>query len=102
MKENSLFDKKSLQLITARNPDWKELAKDCVAFANAQGGEIHIGIEDDVDFPDKNQKIADNLIQKVNKIIPQQTINVGIKAEKCIAGNRGEFIKLRIFRSAQT
>jgi len=102
MKENSLFDKKSLQLITAKSPAWKELAMDCVAFANAQGGEIHIGIEDNAELPDKNQRINNDLIHKINKIIPQQTINVGIKAEKCSAENGGEFIKLRIFRSAQT
>ena len=68
--------------IDCRNPEWKELAKDCVAFADAQGGEIHIGIEDNERLPDKNQKIDDALVQQINKIIPQQTLNAGIKAEK--------------------
>lgn len=102
MRENSLFDKKSLQLIDCRNPDWKGLAKDCVAFANAQGGEIHIGIEENEHLPDKNQRIDDALVQRINKTIPQLTLNVGIKADKSIAENKGEFVRLRIFRSAQT
>lgn len=37
MKENSLYDKKSLREITGKNADWNEVAKDCVAFSNAQG-----------------------------------------------------------------
>lgn len=48
-QEGQLVDKKSLRAITGRNPDWDALAKDCVAFANAQGGHLLIGIEDDAD-----------------------------------------------------
>jgi hypothetical protein len=29
---------KSLRLLTRDKPDWAELARDCVGFANAQGG----------------------------------------------------------------
>lgn len=45
MKENSLYDKKSLREITGKNADWNEVAKDCVAFSNALGGVINYGIE---------------------------------------------------------
>lgn len=38
MEENSLYDKKSLREITGKSADWNEVAKDCVAFSNAQGG----------------------------------------------------------------
>ena len=47
MKENSSLDKKSLSIIDGKKADWKELAKDCVCFANGVGGKILIGIEDD-------------------------------------------------------
>ena len=50
MKEGSLFDRKSLKTIIGKRADFNELAKDCVAFANAKGGHIHIGIEDDCIF----------------------------------------------------
>lgn len=98
MLENSEFDKKSLLLITDK-PDWKELAKDCVCFANGFGGEIHIGIQDDEDLPPATQKVTDSLVEKINKTIPQLTVNVGISARKEVAENGGEFIVLNIYRS---
>lgn len=52
MKENSLYEKKSLKEITGKTADWNEVAKDCVAFSNAQGGIIDYGIEDDGDEQD--------------------------------------------------
>jgi len=44
--ENQSVDYKSLRVITGKTADWGELAKDCVAFASAQGGRLLIGIED--------------------------------------------------------
>lgn len=40
MKENSLYDKKSLRAIYGPKADFREISKDCVGFANAQGGVI--------------------------------------------------------------
>ena len=40
MKENTLYDKKSLKTVVRKTADFPELAKDCVAFSNAQGGGI--------------------------------------------------------------
>ena len=51
MNETQYNEKKSLRLFTNNNPDWRSLAKDCVCFANARGGIIVIGIEDNEDFP---------------------------------------------------
>ena len=45
MLENNELDKKSIRLIQGSNPAWYDLAKDCVAFANAYGGKILIGHE---------------------------------------------------------
>lgn len=45
MTENNQVDKKSLRVLTKNNPDWNELAKDAVCFANAYGGRLLIGIE---------------------------------------------------------
>ncbi len=48
MKENKNIDHKSLRFLKGAKPDWDELAKDGVCFANGSGGVILIGIEDGV------------------------------------------------------
>jgi len=78
MIENQQYDKKSLMIITKRNPDWKELAKDCVCFDNANGGKIWIGINDDKDLPVENQKIDFQLLHIILRQILNRTINVSI------------------------
>ena len=102
MEENSHFDKKSLKIVSGSTADWAELAKDCVCFANGVGGVIYIGIEDENDEPDSTQKIKASTVDKINKTIPQRTINVGITTSKVTHKNGGEYIKLQIFRSSQT
>lgn len=101
MKENSHFDKKSLKTITTK-ADWKELAKDCVCFANGVGGKILIGIEDEANEPDPIQKIDPDLIEKINKTIPGLTLNVGIIPQIITHENGGEYIELSVLRSKQT
>lgn len=102
MKENSILDKKSLSIITGKTADWKELAKDCIAFANSAGGKIIIGVEDDDTLPPSKQVISDDLIENILKRIPALTINVAIIPQKMIAENGGEYIELTVLRSAQT
>lgn len=102
MVENYNFDKKSIRIIKGASSNLKELAKDCVCFANAYGGEIHIGIEDNENEPPPNQKIPNSLIQKILKTIPSLTVNVAISAKKSIAKNGGEFIIVTVYRSSQT
>ena len=55
MVENTLYDKKSLRTVVGKTADFDELAKDCVAFANAQGGIIEIGIENNEKLPPVGQ-----------------------------------------------
>ena len=57
MKEGLKFDKKSLKTIQGKTADFDELAKDCVAFANTEGGHLAIGIEDADDVPAPEQII---------------------------------------------
>jgi len=54
--EDISYEKKSLKLFSSKNTNWKELAKDCVCFANSKGGIINIGIEDSDDIPPSEQK----------------------------------------------
>lgn len=100
MKENSLYDKKSIRSILGKNPDFKEIAKDCVAFSNAEGGIIDFGIEDDDELPKEGQKIPDDLDVILENRIKGLTQNVYIKAERMIAQNGGQFLRLIIKRSS--
>ncbi len=103
MEENKNIDKKSLKFLKGKNTDWDELAKDCVSFANAQGGFIYIGIEDAATLPPEKQKIADrNQPEIIQKNISQRTINVSIAVTIETAENKAEFLKVQIFRNAQT
>jgi ATP-dependent DNA helicase RecG len=102
MKENQEIEKKSIRIISGGNPDWDHLARECVCFANAFGGKILIGIEDDMDSPPPNQKVNQNLPEKISKRIPEITLNVAVHPVLKKAENGGEYIELSIYRSAQT
>ncbi len=69
LNETSTRDKKSLRFITGKSPQWGELAKDVVCFANARGGHILIGIEDNDTLPPNTQSISPLLIDQLNKRI---------------------------------
>ena len=60
-QEGQLLDKKSLRSVLGKTVDWGELAKDCVAFANATGGHLLISLEDNQDIPPVGQKIPSDL-----------------------------------------
>lgn len=102
MKENSLYDKKSLRAIYGPKADFREISKDCVGFANAQGGVIDFGIEDTVDIPDVNQRIPKDLSTKLINKIAGLTVNVSVTTEKIIADNGGEYLRLFIQRNAHS
>jgi len=103
MNESKNIDKKSLRFLRGEQTDWKELAKDCVGFANAQGGFIYIGIEDKEKLPPENQKITDNSLPDIiQQNIAQRCVNVSVAVTIEIAANRAEYIKVEVFRNAQT
>lgn len=92
-------EKKSLRLFTHRNPDWGELAKDCVCFANAQGGRLPIGIEDGEAGPPPGQIIPRDLTEKVRKRIGELTVNVSAAVSIVATANGGEVLDVRVSRS---
>src|SRR5713101_3545486 len=97
--EGTESDKKSLAVLTRANPGWDDLACDCVAFANARGGCLRIGIENADELPPLDQRVNETLVEQVRKRIPQLTINVTISAQKVVAANSGESIELRVLRA---
>lgn len=98
--EGQLSDYKSLRAITGNNSEWAELAKDCVAFANAQGGQLRIGIEDGASEPPAGQSVPTELIEKVRSRIGELTVNVtvGVQLHRSIATG-GEHLVIRVSRS---
>ncbi|MBO7595505.1 MAG: putative DNA binding domain-containing protein [Bacteroidales bacterium] len=99
MEESIVYDKKSLKTVQGRTADFAELAKDCVAFANAKGGSLHIGIEDSNELPPENQRISPTLPEKIVKRINELTINVAIQPNIVTSKNGGEYIDLKVFPS---
>ena len=99
MEENSKFDKKSLKTVVGKTANFGELAKDCVAFANSNGGKLSIGIENEADLPDRNQVIPDDLPEKIVKRINELTINVAVRPEVVTVENGGQYIDLHVFPS---
>ncbi len=99
MIENQFIEKKALALITGEKPNWKELAKDCVCFANSRGGTILIGIADKAILPPPTQKIDENLPFQIQKKISENSVNVGVRPTIKSAENGGEYIELEVLFS---
>lgn len=100
MKENSLYDAKSLREITGKTANWNEVAKDCVAFSNAQGGIIEFGIEDGCNEPPENQTIDAELPVTLENTIGGKTFNVSTYTEIANYPNGSQTIKLHILRGS--
>ena len=80
--ENQHFDRKSLRKVTGKTADWPALALDCVAFANAQGGNLLIGIEDGQEAPPPGQTLSSGLTETVAKRMRELTVNVELAAAR--------------------
>lgn len=102
MKENGIYDKKSIKTVVGKTADFSELAKDCVAFSNAEGGYIDIGIEDNCLLPPESQKINEGLTTTIINKITEKTNGVVLSAEVKKAENGGEYIKLHILRNTNS
>jgi ATP-dependent DNA helicase RecG len=98
--ESQNTDFKSLRLFTRNNPDWNELAKDCVCFANARGGRILIGIEDGAQEPPADQRIPEDLLEKVRRRITELTVNVATAVQMHRSEKTGgNYLEISISRS---
>ena len=100
--ENKILDQKSLRYALGKHEDADGLACDCVGFANAAGGTILLGIEDDQDQPPASQRVADDFPDRLRKRLAQITVNVGVAARKVTAENGGELVVIQVFRNEQS
>ncbi|MCQ2122983.1 MAG: putative DNA binding domain-containing protein [Fibrobacter sp.] len=99
MNENLSYDKKSLKTVLGKTADFNELAKDCVAFANAQGGDIDIGIENTDSLPPAGQTIPEDLESSIITRLSGLAHNLILSSEILTSTNGGSYIKLHIARS---
>ena len=96
MRENQFVEKKRLEFVTGKSANWKELAKDCVCFANSRGGIIRIGISDEEIQPPLNQKIDADLAFTIKKRISENSVNVGANVSIKTSENGGEFLEIEV------
>ena len=98
--EGQACDIKSLRALTVKNPDWSGLAKDCVAFANAQGGRLLIGIEDGASEPPAGQHVPSELLDQARARIAEKTANVTMAVQlRQSPTTGGEYLELDIQRA---
>lgn len=97
--EGQLVDQKSLRAILGKAVNWGEIAKDCVAFANASGGRLLLGIEDGQTAPPANQRIPAELPNTLRRKLAERTVNVFALPVVVSAPNGGQYIELRIPRA---
>ncbi|MEK7866181.1 MAG: ATP-binding protein [Planctomycetota bacterium] len=99
--EGQTFDRKSIRYALGRQADLEALSADCVGLANANGGVIHLGVEDDADAPPQGQRVPADLPDRLRKRIAQLTVNVGLDLRTLQADNGGEFVEVRVLPNPQ-
>jgi ATP-dependent DNA helicase RecG len=98
--EGQDLERKSLRTIEGRTANWDEIARHCVAFANARGGRLLIGFEDGEAAPPVQQRIADDLIERVRRRIGELTVNVTCAVQRELSAETGgEYLRVIISRS---
>jgi ATP-dependent DNA helicase RecG len=98
-QEGQLLDQKSLRAVTGKTADWNEIAKDCIAFANATGGRLLVGVEDGQNLPPPGQQIPTDLPDTLRRKLAERTVNVTVLPNVVIATNGGQYIEMRIPRA---
>ena len=101
--EDQNKDYKSLRKAIGTKANHRDLADTCVCFANAQGGEIIIGIEDHDAAPPIHQRLKQEDLNDLIKSLRSLTdgvaiVNNGIKTHE----NGGEYFILQILPSTRT
>lgn len=80
---------KSVRKIRTGDKGFKELAVTCVAFANAQGGTIYVGIEDEEKEPMPNQSIEEEEINDTVSRLRSLCFNVSVMSSERLTHQNG-------------
>ena len=103
MTEDKNREYKSLKKAIGKQADLKSLAETCVCFANAQGGELIIGIEDRENEPNASQKINLEEMNLVVKTLRSLTDSVGLANPEIIThSNGGQYFIIQIMPTTRT
>lgn len=97
--EGQLLDRKSLRVLTGKTADWNDIAKDCIAFANATGGRLLIGIEDGQELPAADQRVTAAMADTLRRKLAERTVNVTVFPNVVSAANGGQYLDLRVPRA---
>ncbi len=101
-EENHSIEYKSLDKTEGKSK-LRELARECVCFANAQGGTIFIGLDDKTKEPPYTQKISQDKINTTLKALRGFTNSVGLAEPKhLVHENGGEYFSFRVLPSLRT
>ena len=101
--ENQKIDYKSIRKIRSGDNGFKELAVSCVAFANAQGGTLYLGIEDKSLVPLAEQTVTENEINDTVSRLHSLCFNVSLTSSGLIKHqNGGEYFKIIVAPSIKS
>jgi len=101
--ENQKIDYKSIRKIRSGDKGFKELAVSCVAFANAQGGTLYIGIEDKSLVPLAEQTVTEDEINDTVSRLHSLCFNVSLTSSGLIKHeNGGEYFKIIVAPSIKS
>lgn len=102
LTENYKLDYKSLKKIE-NDKGIKDLALSCVAFANSEGGELYIGIEDNTKRPLPNQRISQETLNDALKRIKSNCYNVAFHSSEILKDEDGnEFFVITVLPSVKS
>jgi len=101
-EENHSIEYKSLDKTEGKSK-LRELACECVCFANAQGGTILIGLDDKTKKPPSSQTVSQDKINTTLKTLRGFTNSVGLAEPKHIVHeNGGEYFSFKVLPSLKT
>ena len=89
MTEKQTKEFKSIRKIRSGDKGFKDLAVTCVAFANAQGGTIYVGIEDETKDPLSDQIVEEEEINDTISRLRSLCFNVSIAASEPLTHKNG-------------
>jgi len=99
--ENQVREYKSLQTITARR--FRDIAAECVGFANAQGGVIVIGIDDKTHEPPCNQKIEQKSLNDTLEHLRGLAFSVALSVSEVLTHeNGGQYFEITVSPSTKS
>lgn len=101
--ENKNIEYKSIQKIRSGDKGFKELAGTCVALANAQGGQIYIGIENKTLTVGTNQSITTQEQNDAVSKLRSLCFSVAIASSEILEDEEGsQYFIITVFPSTKT